>query len=394
MPLLVIAHSVLTVLSFRVLYHLEPVAIANCITQSDHTRHDHALVCLANLWFWYDAEDMEPDVRQTTIQKSLARRWKAVDQRAYILCLFLNPYLRGRLFNRHHLDPMQLIDLAWDMFERLFEVEPSSDFFTALIDYMHLTKSKDVAERAGTVGLLLSLTRSIVLIIVQDIDQQIWVMRDVEKDPSIICNGRNGVARLARRLMGFTVNSGGPERVCSDFGLVDTKHRDPMYVQTMHRATLVHRHLRRQDALAGYLEPREPRSYATGIFDKPSVPNSMTVEETEPNIRADLRDMAREADEAARVDVEDESEPGDDLDDEDTRIDEASGVMLSSFDAVAAAEARSRRRSKEKKLDISLTDPFIHLSQQHRWRLSYNVIISCGERAQVLLETCPAKLPA
>ncbi|KAI0037320.1 hypothetical protein FA95DRAFT_1578917, partial [Auriscalpium vulgare] len=84
----------------------------------------------------------------------------------------------------------------------------------------------------------------------QDIDLVlIWEMHDASED--LICPGRNGVARLAIRLLSIVANSADTERTFSNFGIIHTKRRNHLSVQKVHKATTVKMDLRRDHAARG-----------------------------------------------------------------------------------------------------------------------------------------------
>ncbi|KAL6302503.1 ribonuclease H-like domain-containing protein [Sparassis latifolia] len=95
----------------RIRTHLEPLAIAMNITQAPHTRLDHVLLTLANLYRIYSSPDTEDQV-QSKILDSLEKRWKKADQDVFILAVFFNPYTRGRCFDRAALTKNALTAMA------------------------------------------------------------------------------------------------------------------------------------------------------------------------------------------------------------------------------------------------------------------------------------------
>lgn len=65
-----------------------------------------------------------------------------------------------------------------------------------------------------------------------------------------VSTGRNGVAKLAIRLLSIIANSAGCERTFSKFGIVHTKHRNRLSPQKVHKAVLVQTALQRSQTMA------------------------------------------------------------------------------------------------------------------------------------------------
>ncbi|KAL6298032.1 ribonuclease H-like domain-containing protein [Sparassis latifolia] len=124
----------------RIRTHLEPLAIAANITQAPHTRLDHVLLTLGNLYCIYCSADTESNVREK-ILGSLEKRWKKADQDVFILAIFLNPYIRGRCFNCAALTQSALFEMVKLTFMRVFGQAPTNDFVSGLIDY---SRAKDI----------------------------------------------------------------------------------------------------------------------------------------------------------------------------------------------------------------------------------------------------------
>jgi hypothetical protein len=124
----------LTILIRRVKVILEPLAIAANITQATHTRLDHVLLTLGNLFRIYSNPELDTEVR-TVILASLERRWAKADQDVFIVAVFLNPYIRGRCFSRAALTEATLYNTTKRVFERIFGQSADLDLLKAFTDY-------------------------------------------------------------------------------------------------------------------------------------------------------------------------------------------------------------------------------------------------------------------
>ena len=134
-------------ISLRIKTHLEPLAIAANITQASHTRLDHVLLTLANLYRIFVSKDIDDPLVQETMQRSLERRWKAVtEQDCFILSVFFNPYIRSSCFNPSTLSLNRIIQMAKMAFHRFYDRDADSEFVRAILDYSN--KSGDFSDDA------------------------------------------------------------------------------------------------------------------------------------------------------------------------------------------------------------------------------------------------------
>ncbi|KAJ2984582.1 hypothetical protein NUW54_g10457 [Trametes sanguinea] len=220
----------------RVEAHLRPLAIATNILQAANTRLDHVLLTLANLFRMYDSDDVEADVRERMLAR-IELRWRkgaGKDQDLFILAVFLNPYIRGYCFNHEALSTAELIKIAVNAFTRLFGCAPNTDFTEALIDYS-TGKAEFSDEHMSLAGHLEHATS-----LGTDPDlARIWSLADRSNDHLTVCPGRNGLTKLAIRLLSVIANSAGTERVFSDFGGTHTKMRNRLHTETVHKTSTV-----------------------------------------------------------------------------------------------------------------------------------------------------------
>jgi hypothetical protein len=112
---------------------LEPLAIANNVTQAHYTRLDHIGLMLANLYRIYSTEAIEAPIHDQVLG-SLEKRWCAADQDIFILAIYLHPWIRGHCFAKI-LSRSTLCHMAETVFERVFEEKPGFE----LMDYGEAT---------------------------------------------------------------------------------------------------------------------------------------------------------------------------------------------------------------------------------------------------------------
>src|ERR1700683_581904 len=100
---------------------LEPLAIANNVTQARYTRLDHVGLTLANLYWIYSSSTIEAPIRDRVLG-SLEKRWRVADQDVFILAMHLHPWIRGRCFAKT-LSRSGLYNMAKNVYKRVFEQE-------------------------------------------------------------------------------------------------------------------------------------------------------------------------------------------------------------------------------------------------------------------------------
>ena len=122
----------------RVKIILEPLAIAANVTQVTHTRLDHVLFTLGNLFRICSDPDLnELEASWTAILISLEKRWSKADQDVFIFVGLVNPYNRGRCFNREALPEAALFNVVSRVYERIVRQDADLDLVKAFTDYVH-----------------------------------------------------------------------------------------------------------------------------------------------------------------------------------------------------------------------------------------------------------------
>jgi hypothetical protein len=116
--------------------YLEPLAIAANVSQAPTTRLDHILVELGRLYHTFSVYALNPAVRQCVLE-SLERRWAKCDQDPFILAVFLNPFIRARLFNSQNtsLNRSSLYSIVKRVFRRVFRRDNDLGLYEAFLDY-------------------------------------------------------------------------------------------------------------------------------------------------------------------------------------------------------------------------------------------------------------------
>ncbi|KAF8964938.1 hypothetical protein BDZ97DRAFT_2074991 [Flammula alnicola] len=211
---------------------LEPLAIAANVSQAAHTRLDHILLTLGNLFRQYsDSEStaFDEDLRLGVL-KSLEKRWKKVDQDIFIVAVFLNPYIRAKLFKQQFLTEAQLYNIVEQLYERLMRCTADLGFMDAFDDYK---RSRENVMKFST-G--------------YPLDLQLF-------------------GHLAMHIFAVVANSAGCERAFSNFGITHTKRRNKIDAIRVHKMAVVGMEQKRVDQEAGLARNRKKRNLESESMD-------------------------------------------------------------------------------------------------------------------------------
>jgi hypothetical protein len=141
----------------RIQIILEPLAIAANVTQAAHTRLDHVLLTLGNLFRVYSDPNLDPQI-QTGILGSLEKRWAKADQDVFILAVFLNPYIRQQPFSHAALTHANIYEITARLFTRIFYRQPDLQFLKAFEDYF--SDTGDFSRRSMELDMMKGLYES------------------------------------------------------------------------------------------------------------------------------------------------------------------------------------------------------------------------------------------
>ncbi|KAH8101722.1 ribonuclease H-like domain-containing protein [Cristinia sonorae] len=197
---------------------LQPLAVAANLMQGSSTRLDQVLLTLANLYRIFSDPIHDAEVR-VGVQASLQKRWaKNADQDVFILAVFLNPYIRNKLFRpgNPRLTSLELYGMASRVYGRVFRRPSSTEFHAAFNAYIH-DEEEFSAERMRLGDFKdLYQSKGVPIDIVA-----IWEAIDTHSDI-----GRNSFVKLAILILSVVTNSASAERVFSQMGIIDTPLRN------------------------------------------------------------------------------------------------------------------------------------------------------------------------
>jgi hypothetical protein len=118
----------------------EPLAISTNILQAGHTRFDHALVTIGNLYSTFsnvNTHDPELHSLATCVLTQLQKCFASTDQDVAILAVFCNPYLRYSIFSGGALSCQDLLRIADRLCRRFYGADtfPTLEFVDAFWEY-------------------------------------------------------------------------------------------------------------------------------------------------------------------------------------------------------------------------------------------------------------------
>jgi hypothetical protein len=206
------------------------------------------------------------------------RRWSKADQDPFILSVFLNPYIRCRLFNPDNPSfcVSALYTVAKRVFERVFQRAPDSRLFEAFISYYHWKDEfsmeqwhleeystmygKDVSVFACLSNVLIS-THRLHGIVPQDKEVNLLALWSALPFPGTSNTGRHQLACLAKLLLSVVANSAGAERLFSRMGNIHTKRRNRLHYEKVHDIATVAMDLDAQHQATGISRKRTRRHF-------------------------------------------------------------------------------------------------------------------------------------
>ncbi|KAG5640471.1 hypothetical protein DXG03_008547 [Asterophora parasitica] len=233
----------------RIKDHLEPLAVAANVMQSDNACLDIVVITLVNLCQIYldPACQFDPAIASAVLA-SLKKWWANCDQPIFILAIVFNPYICTSFFRAHQ--PIG---------------KPDDDFHSKFMKYtrragdwsdegMLLTYHKNVAIKKHTFVNLINFTPS---------------------GPTASApRGKQALIEMAMQILSITPNSAPTEHIFSQFGVKHTKHRNRTHPDKIRKEVLV-----KSDTTSKYgLPPRHKWKFGdddsdndnTHVMDVPS----------------------------------------------------------------------------------------------------------------------------
>ncbi|KAF8671798.1 hypothetical protein RHS04_08128 [Rhizoctonia solani] len=240
--------------------YLEPLAIAANVSQAATTRLDHILVELGRLYYTFSHLGFNPKVRECVLE-SLERRWGKADQDPFILAVFLNPFIRARLFSRQNtlLNRSALYGVVKRVFRRVFRKENDLELYEAFLDYYDFRsefhpdrwdyeEQRAMHKRAGKPLNMIN----------------VWSGLLAYETPN---SGRHQLAHLAIHVLSIVANSAGCERLFSEMGHIHTKRRNQLGYQKVFDTAVVRMDLKRKHADEGQTRSRLKRQFGSPALD-------------------------------------------------------------------------------------------------------------------------------
>jgi hypothetical protein len=140
----------------KVIY--EPLAISTNILQASHTRLDHVLVTLGNLYsifstFCATTDDPEIQAMANCVCIQIQKRFTSTDQDVAILAAFCNPYLRYDILREGCLSLQDVFQIANRLCRRFYDnISPCTLFLDTF--YAYVNRAGEFSDEAMHLGLI------------------------------------------------------------------------------------------------------------------------------------------------------------------------------------------------------------------------------------------------
>ncbi|KIK97921.1 hypothetical protein PAXRUDRAFT_135296, partial [Paxillus rubicundulus Ve08.2h10] len=206
--------------------HLEPLAVAANVTQSNLAQLDTVLATLVNLFQIFTNPSLDPVVC-TAVCASLEKRWAKADHPIFILAMVFNPHIQVSAFVPNH--PCRQFDGLWPsayaMFVRFFNAAPNWELCIEFLEYIRVEgcwseaslylkdRQADADKESVPVNLL-----------------ELWhehgpiVYQDEKLDDSTPPNGLDSPVKLARQILSIVPNAAATEWLFNQFSIFGIVH--------------------------------------------------------------------------------------------------------------------------------------------------------------------------
>ncbi|KAF8161039.1 ribonuclease H-like domain-containing protein [Crassisporium funariophilum] len=275
---------------------LEPLAIAANITQASHTRLDHVLLTLGNLFQIYSSSSTQTLDAEIAygIQSSLEKRWEKADQDIFILAVFFNPYICSCIFNPAALTESSLYGIVDKVFKRFYGRVGDLALYKAFTDY--------VRGEGDFLPEEMNLERIKEMFNAEDKPLDVvFVWKTIDSQPSNAPpEGSNALVKLAMQILTPIANSAGCKRTFSLFGSIHTKYRNRLKSEKVHKTGVVKMDIKQSQPAEGHGTNRSKQKF--GQMESPSDENS-------PNAPLDPSDFHALADLLINKANDDDIEP-------------------------------------------------------------------------------------
>ncbi|QRW11557.1 hAT family dimerization protein [Ceratobasidium sp. AG-Ba] len=220
----------------RITFHLEPLTIAAHITEGRVTRLDQVLLTLGNLFYIYSKMVGRDASVGAAMCASILARWSGMDQDIFILAVYLNPYIRGDLFNKQHISGDFLCSgitvLVLRVWKRLYgqSTDPDPDFMRACSDYYNRNPASIFSDSSMNLAMRERIAHSE--------GREVDVLKIWQELDDTTYHGRNWIVKLGIRVFSVVANSAASERVFSQMGRTHNKYRSRLSLDSV-RNTVV-----------------------------------------------------------------------------------------------------------------------------------------------------------
>ncbi|KAI0309443.1 ribonuclease H-like domain-containing protein, partial [Amylostereum chailletii] len=221
--------------------HLEPLAAATNILQSDRARLDTVLIILANLFHIFSDDSLSLEICRSVL-RILEKRWAKQDQDIIILATVLNPFIRVNTFSPSSIyrKPAKIIELASAAYRRFFGKDPNFEFKKSVTDY--LNRHDRWSDQDMGLADFRKADKDMATADLVEIWRRLLPVPDAcspTDPPPPPPDGADGLAYLGAYLMSITPNTASTEREFSKFGIIHTPLRNRLSHDTVRKMTMV-----------------------------------------------------------------------------------------------------------------------------------------------------------
>ncbi|KAJ6605628.1 hypothetical protein B0H10DRAFT_1820812 [Mycena sp. CBHHK59/15] len=239
---------------------IEPICYITNINQGEKTRADQVLLGFAGVYLHFKRHS-DPSVA-AGMARRLEKRWAAMDQDLFIMCMVLNPYERlSRFGDQAGVSIFTLRTVLMQLYCRV-KSRPVAGPLTPE-QQADLETEKRARESAVSQAFLKYMS---VVGIFSEFEENREEFRNLHGgDPILVWEQLrtdsqvHDLADFAILILGILVNTGGNERDFSDFKIKRTRLRNRLTFKKTGQMSKVGAAIRREHVAAGFVDPREKR---------------------------------------------------------------------------------------------------------------------------------------
>ncbi|KAJ7237891.1 ribonuclease H-like domain-containing protein [Mycena haematopus] len=268
---------------------IEPLCYATNINQSDRTRPDQVLLTFAGLYRHFSAHPNRAVAKGMTAR--IEKRWAALDQPFFVLCLVLNPYeALSRFGDKAGTNVFVLNTELVALFHRV-RSRP--------IDPPRRKEEDDAREKALSIAFMNYLQGTGDFASFYSNGNKEAFEKQHPDDPRLVweqfkrCDGPGvrDLASFAMMLLGLAVNQAATERSFSDLKIKKTRLRNRLGTQKLEKMSKFGASIRSENLQAGLIHKREAREVhdpttVSGLLSVPRYADAIEAGDDEDGVQS------------------------------------------------------------------------------------------------------------